>query len=236
MIIGLLQCGHVPDEVSAEEGPYERLYSALIEGHGFTLRTFSVVDGVFPDGPGAADAWLVSGSRHGAYEVHPWIPPLEALLRQIRDAGQPLVGICFGHQIIAQAFGGTVEKFAGGWSIGRKDYRINGIPVALNAWHQDQVTGLPDGATVIGASDFCANAVITYGDHILTMQPHPEFPASVVDKLIQHRSDTVPAPLKDAAATALTDPIDNVRIGDWIAAVLKGTPATQAHLPEKATA
>jgi GMP synthase (glutamine-hydrolysing) len=236
MILGLLQCGHVPDEVAADEGPYESLYAGLVAGHGFTLKTFSVVDGVFPDGPGAAEAWLVSGSKHGAYEDHPWIPPLEALLRDIRAAGKPLVGICFGHQIIAQAFGGTVEKFPGGWSIGRQAYRIDGTDVALNAWHQDQVTALPEGAKVIGSSEFCANAVLTYGDHVLTMQPHPEFPASVVEKLIAHRSDTVPAPLKDAATAALPAPVDNARIGDWIAAVLKGTPVAQAPLSKDAAA
>jgi len=236
MILGLLQCGHVPDEVAHDEGPYAALYADLVAGHGFDLQTYSVVDGDFPTGPDAAGAWLVSGSKHGAYEDHPWIAPLEALLRDIRAAGKPLVGICFGHQIIAQAFGGTVEKFPGGWSIGRQGYRIGGNAVSLNAWHQDQVTGLPEGAQVIGASDFCANAVITYGDHVLTMQPHPEFPASVVDKLIQHRSDTVPGPLKDAAKSALPEPVDNARIGDWIAEVLKGTPVAQARLREEAPA
>jgi len=236
MILGLLQCGHVPDEVAAEEGPYEALYGGLVDGHGFTVKTFSVVDGVFPEGPGAADAWLVSGSKHGAYEDHAWIPPLEALLRDIRASGKPLVGICFGHQIIAQAFGGTVEKFPGGWSIGRQAYRIGDISVALNAWHQDQVTALPEGAQVIGSSDFCANAVLTYGDHILTMQPHPEFPASVVQKLIAHRSETVPATLKDAATAALPAPVDNARVGDWIATVLKGTPVAQAPLSKDAAA
>jgi len=236
MILGLLQCGHVPDQVADDEGPYASIYGALVDGHGFEMKTFSVVDGVFPDGPDAADAWLVSGSKHGAYEDHTWIPPLEALLRDIRAAGKPLVGICFGHQIIAQAFGGRVEKFAGGWCIGRQSYRIGAQAVALNAWHQDQVTRLPDGAKVIGTSDFCANAALTYGDHILTMQPHPEFPASVIDKLLRHRSDTVPAPLKDTARAALGKPVDNARIGDWIAAVLKGTPVTRVTQSEKASA
>ncbi|MEM7722136.1 MAG: type 1 glutamine amidotransferase [Pseudomonadota bacterium] len=236
MILGILQCGHVPEQVRDDEGPYETLYANLVAGHGLTPRTFSVVDGIFPGGPEEADAWLVTGSKHGAYEDHPWIPPLEALLRDIRDSGQPLVGICFGHQIIAQAFGGTVEKFDGGWSIGRQTYRIGGAEAALNAWHQDQIVTLPDGATKLGQSDFCANAVLTYGDRILTMQPHPEFPNSVVEKLLDHRSDTVPEPLKSQARAALDAPVANALIGDWIAAVLKGAPAHHVPFAPKASA
>lgn len=236
MILGILQCGHVPDQVRDDEGPYETLYGNLVTGHGFTPKTFSVVDGHFPDGPQDADAWLVTGSKHGAYEDHAWIAPLETLLRDIRATNKPLVGICFGHQIIAQAFGGTVEKFADGWSIGRTTYRIGNTEIALNAWHQDQIVALPDGATKIGQSDFCTNAVLAYGDRILTMQPHPEFPNSVVEKLLDHRSETVPDPLKTQARADLKKPVANALIGDWIAAVLKGAPATQIPFATKASA
>jgi GMP synthase (glutamine-hydrolysing) len=236
MHIGILQTGHVPDEVAARDGTYSELFARLFAHRDFTFTTWSVVDMEFPADPGEAEGWLVTGSRHGAYEDHPWIAPLEDLIRAIRDAGKPLVGICFGHQIIAQALGGRVEKFAGGWAVGRKTYQIGGREVALNAWHQDQVVELPPGAQVLGGNDFTCNAVLAMGDHILTVQPHPEFPASVVEMLAEHRAATVPAPLVEAARANLPLPTENRLIADWLADVLEGAPATRIPFAEKARA
>lgn len=236
MILGILQSGHVPPEVAARDGTYTELFGRLFSHRGYELRTYSVVDMDFPDSPEDADAWLVTGSRHGAYEDHAFIPPLEDLIRAIRDAGRPLVGICFGHQIIAQALGGRVEKFAGGWSVGHHAYTIGDCPVSLNAWHQDQVVALPDGATVLGHSDFTKNAVIAHGPRILTVQPHPEFPASVVEELMLHRAPTVPGHLLDRVRATLHQPTDNRLISDWLADVLEGADATDIPFAAKASA
>jgi len=154
MKIGILRTGHSPDGMIDSHGNYDTMFERLLEGHDFTFETFSVVDGEFPAGPQDADGWLITGSKHGAYEDHAWISPLEDLIRAIHAADKPLIGVCFGHQIIAQALGGKVEKFAGGWSVGRTDYTLDGAPIALNAWHQDQVVVLPQSARVVGQSDF----------------------------------------------------------------------------------
>ncbi len=114
MLIGILQCGHFPEDLQGESGDYDAMFERLLAGENFDYATYNVVDGDFPEGPEACDGWLITGSRHGAYEDHDWIPPLEDLIRAIRDAGRPLVGVCFGHQIIAQALGGKVVKFDGG--------------------------------------------------------------------------------------------------------------------------
>ena len=224
MKIGILQTGHSPDEVRGDLGDYSDMFARLLGGHGFDFVTFNVVDGEFPAGPEDADGWLITGSKHGAYEDHPWIAPLEALIRAIRDAGKPLIGVCFGHQIIAQALGGKVEKFKGGWAVGPTAYDFGGETLTLNAWHQDQVTVLPEGATVLASNDFCANAALAYGDTILTIQPHPEFGKPLIDGLITHRAPgVVPADQIAAARDKLDMPLDSARFADRMAAFLKRT-------------
>ena len=226
MIIGILQTGHLPDEIQAANGNIDIVFQRLLGGRGYEFRVFRVVDMDFPDSPDDADGWLITGSKHGAYDDLPWIPRLEAFIRDIRDAGSPLVGICFGHQIIAQALGGRVEKFAGGWSIGRQSYDFDGETMALNAWHQDQVVALPQGAAVLGRSDMCENAMISYGDRIFTVQAHPEFGPDLVQGLITHRGQGVlPDALLDDARAGLTQPVHNAAMADRLAAVLeKGRP------------
>ncbi|KAA2313178.1 type 1 glutamine amidotransferase [Pseudooceanicola sediminis] len=224
MKIGILQTGHAPDDLRATIGDYPKLFAQLLDGHGFTFETYAVVDGIFPDGPLACDGWLITGSRHGAYEDHDWIPPLEDLIRAIRDTGRPMVGVCFGHQIIAKALGGKVEKFSGGWSVGSTRYSGELGEATLNAWHQDQVTQVPQGARVVASSPFCENAALLYGDQIYTVQAHPEFTAPVVASLLATRAPgVVPPDLIEAATRAVDTPTTAQAEADRMAALFKGT-------------
>ncbi len=230
MHIGILQTGHTPDAMIEDFPDYGSLFTKLLDGHGFTFSIYSVVDMVFPEAITVCDGWLITGSRHGAYEDHPWIPPLEAFIRDCYEHRIPLVGICFGHQIVAQALGGKVEKFQGGWSVGRRTYEFEDMgELAINAWHQDQVVEKPAAARTIASNDFCAYAALVYDDRILSIQPHPEFGPDFIDGLIRTRGKGVVPDDRLAAATLQLDaPLDSNVIADRIAAFFK-QPRAAAH-------
>ncbi len=222
MLIGILQTGLAPDALSPEMGDYPDMFARLLDGHGFTFQTFRVVDGVFPPSVTTCDGWLITGSRHGVYEDHAWLPPLEDFIRAAFAARVPLVGICFGHQIIAQAMGGRVEQFKGGWAVGATDYDFGGTTLTLNAWHRDQVVQAPASATVIARNEFCANAALLYDDRAFTVQAHPEFAPDFVDGLMKTRGKgLVPDDLMAAANARLTDPLSDKSIAAQIAAFFK---------------
>lgn len=222
MKIGILVAGHAPEEMQPDYGDYGQIFSRLLGGHGFTFDIYNVVDNEFPVSAESADGWLVTGSKHGAYEDHDWIPPLEDLLRAAYAKSVPIIGICFGHQVLAQALGGKVVKFDGGWSVGATEYQMADKSVTLNAWHQDQVTVLPKDATVIGHTDFCKNAFLSYGDRALTFQPHPEFEAGFIGDLMKIRGrGLIPDEILNHAKSQLEKPNSNSVIVDQITTFFK---------------
>lgn len=222
MRIGILQTGLAPEALAPEMGDYPDMFARLLDGHGFTFRTWKVVEGDFPASVHDADGWLITGSRHGVYEDHPWIPPLEQFIRDSFAQRVPVVGICFGHQIVAQAMGGKVERYAGGWAVGATDYDFGGETIRLNAWHRDQVVQAPPGAKVIAANDFCSNAALLYDDRALTVQAHPEFRPEFVDGLMRTRGKgLVPDEVMAEAAARLDMPLQDRTMAGRIAAFFK---------------
>lgn len=221
MLIGILQTGYAPDALRTA-GDYPDMFARLLEGHGFRFRTWRVVDMEFPESVSDCDGWLITGSRHGVYEDLPFIKPLEQFIRAAFAAKVPVAGICFGHQIMAQALGGTVEKYAGGWSTGPTDYDFGGETLRMNAWHQDQITTPPPGASVIATSPFCAFAGLAYDDRGFSVQAHPEFADEFVEGLIDTRGrGVVPDPVLDAARAKLGQPLDSALIAAQIADFFK---------------
>ncbi|MDT1064497.1 type 1 glutamine amidotransferase [Paracoccus sp. CPCC 101403] len=228
MRIGILKCGQSPELLRGELGDYDTMFEQLLDGRGFEFTSYHVENMQFPASVHDADGWLLTGSRHGAYEDHPFIRPLEAFIRDAYAAHVPMVGICFGHQIIAQALGGKVEKFGGGWSVGAQDYDFGGEPVTLNAWHQDQVVTRPEGAQVAATNGFCENAALIYDDRAFTVQAHPEFPDAFIQGLIETRAKgVVPEPLLDRARARMGGPRQSSVMADRIETFFKAPRATQ---------
>lgn len=223
MKIGILQTGLCPPDLVEEHGEYDEMFARFLDGNGFDFTSYKVVENMFPASVSDADGWLITGSKHGAYEDHDWIPPLENFLREAYSKNIPIVGICFGHQILAQALGGKVEKFSGGWAVGKQTYALDetGSNVELMAWHQDQVTGLPPDATVIGSSPFCRYAALAYGNKALTVQPHPEFGLEFVEALFEARKEMLPDEVAARQKDDHTGPLDSATIAKMMAQVLK---------------
>jgi GMP synthase (glutamine-hydrolysing) len=232
MKIGILQTGRAPEELRQKHGDYDGMFARLLAADGFEFEAYPVLEGVFPAGPDACDAWVITGSRHGVYEDHPWIPPLEYLLREAYAKDIPIVGICFGHQILAQALGGKVEKFAGGWDVGLTTYEVtnevgDAETLRLNAWHQDQVVRPPNDARVIGSTDFCKYAALAYGKKALTIQPHPEFNAGYMRDLIEARRDVLPGDVAERGLASVSPETDSTRFAEWVIGFLRS--ARQEH-------
>jgi GMP synthase-like glutamine amidotransferase len=220
MRIGILQTGQAPEPLRkrAGLGDYPDLFVRLLAGHGFDFRTWHVEAMEFPSSIHDVEGWLITGSRHGVYEDHAFIPPLEQLIRKAMAAGVPVAGICFGHQIMARAMGGRVEKWPGGWAVGPQDYDFGGSPVRLNAWHQDQVISPPPGAEVAATNPFCPHAALRYGAHGFSLQAHPEFDDAFIAGLIETRGrGVVPEDRIAAAEAGRGSPSDAARVADMIA-------------------
>ncbi|MFT3687605.1 type 1 glutamine amidotransferase [Paenirhodobacter sp.] len=218
MLIGILQTGQSPETLRETNGDYPDMFQRILANRGLTFRTYDVAGMDFPKDIHDCDGWLITGSRFGAYEDHPFIPPLEEFIRRAIGAKVPVVGICFGHQIIAQAMGGKVEKFPGGWAIGAQDYTFDGQRVTLNAWHQDQVTQRPEGAEAIACNDFCENAALIYGDTAFTVQAHPEFDDTFIKGMLDQRAPgVVPDALIERAVQRVADPKSSDLLADRIA-------------------
>jgi len=215
MKIGILQVGKAPEESIDIYGSYAEMFIALLDPkkQSFDFKIFEICDDEFPLSCDECDGWIITGSRHGVYESIPWIKQLSQLIVDIVNSNSPLLGICFGHQIIAQALGGKVEKSAKGWGVGFDTYKLAdkthymdnlNSEIMLNIMHQDQVTIPPKGAIVYAASDFCQCAGFYVDDKVLTIQAHPEF---LVDfnkaLLIQRSSSVIPKEIVDPALVEL---------------------------------
>jgi GMP synthase-like glutamine amidotransferase len=226
MKIGILQTGRPPEQLLPKHGDYAQMFSRLLAGRGLTFESYAVLDGVFPASIEAADGWLITGSRHGVYERHDWIAPLEAFIRNSFAGGIPVVGICFGHQIMAQALGGKVEKFKGGWAVGNIEYAFrDAAPMQLMTWHQDQVIEPPAEAVPFAHTDFCRYAALSYGAKGLSLQAHPEFDDAFMRDLLATRGEILPGNIRMEAMETLSGPASASRAADLIASCFQSERA-----------
>ncbi len=225
--IGLLVCGHVHRDALDLGGDYPELFGALFAPLGAEIVPFDLVAGEGPSGRAELDAidlWMTSPARASVTDDDAWIRDAEALVRRLVAQGRPFAGICFGHQLLATALGGRVERAATGWGVGAHTYDV----VAPQPWmdrserftliasHEDQVVELPPGATLLATSSHCPVAMFAVGDRAIGLQPHPEFTAALSRRLTGMRRDLIGEQRADVALASLTTPLDRERVAGWL--------------------
>lgn len=219
MKIAVLETGVPPPPLADEFGSYPDMFARLL-GSGFEIETFDVQADQLPE-RGTHAAYLVTGSPAGVYDPLPWIAPLQSFIRAAADA--KMVGVCFGHQVMAEALGGRVEKSHRGWGAGLHRYDLvhaqpwldGGGQIAIPASHQDQVVRQPPNTAVLAKSVFTPFAALAWTDRpAISFQFHPEFSPGYAKALIEKRYDRVNDP--EAAIASLDAPNDNARVGGWI--------------------
>ncbi len=231
--IGILVCDEVAAPLVAQHGQYIDMFARLLAATGIEveLRGYRVHADEFPPSVDSCDAYIVSGSRRSVYEDLPWIKRLGEFLLALHAARRRTVGICFGHQLIGQTFGGRAEKASGGWGLGRHAAQVleaapwmqpPAASYALYAVHQDQVTVLPPGARRLATSAHCENAMFVLDDVLLGVQAHPEFPRDYARAITENKRGIAPDAVVDRALPSFTDEVDAELIARWIVAFLRG--------------
>jgi GMP synthase-like glutamine amidotransferase len=219
--LGIIQCDEVRSELKDVYGDYDQMIINAIrrtnpEIIGITYRVF---DGKLPYSVDDCDGWIATGSRYSVNDNNSWTRRLENFVRDIFEASRPLVGICYGMQMIARALGGTVQLSASGWGIGVKTSQIHrreqwidnalGDAVNLLVSHKEQVTSLPRNGFCIASSDTCLNSIIRVGSSMVGFQGHPEFSYEYARAMMDLRRDVIPAQTMKAGLDSLQIMVDN---------------------------
>jgi GMP synthase-like glutamine amidotransferase len=225
MKLAILETGRPPEPLADQFGSYPDMFARLV-GPAFDIETFDVEKGELPE-PAAHHAYLLTGSPAGVYDPLPWIAPLMDFIRSAN--AQKMIGVCFGHQVMAQALGGEVIKSPKGWAAGLNRYEVvhpqrwtNGErQIAIPASHQEHVVVQPPNTNVVARSDFTPFAALAWSDRpAISFQFHPEFSVGYAKALIEKRFDRVNDP--EGALASLDAPNDNQAVAGWIRNFLNG--------------
>lgn len=234
MKVTIIETGRAPGRLSEDFPRYPRMFEALLSAAdaGLRFETVSLVEGEALPDAAACEGVLITGSPAGVYDATPWMEPLRRFVRAAFAVETPMVGVCFGHQIIADAMGGDVRKSEKGWGVGRHTYQLlqhrpwmagAGASVSLAVSHQDQVITPPEGAVTLARSAHTEHAMLAYTQApVMSLQGHPEFEDDFVAALYAARRGRLSDAQVDGAIASLGRAHDNARVGQWMASFLRG--------------
>ena len=234
MKIGILQADSVLPEFQKEHGDYPDMFGRTLggAGSGIQFETYPVVQGGYPSHPDECDGYVITGSTKSVYDDEPWINDLSDYIQQLHDERKKMVGVCFGHQLVAQLLGGKTEAAEQGWGVGIHQCRVISEPgfmdpavdsFGLLVSHKDQVTVLPPGSQLLATSEFCPNAMFVIDDHILALQGHPEFTRGYARALMQMRAKLLGEKTLHAGIESLQHDLDSDLVSSWIIRFIAGT-------------
>ncbi len=234
-MIGIIECGKNRSEWLSEHGDFADWFPPFLQ-HAYAAEAFAVYkahQGDIPKSADACDAWLLTGSPLSVYDNPPWQQELAEFLVAAVER-RPVVGICYGHQLLHQVLGGKVEK-APHWGVGLHTYAIHDMPewlpervrkaskggLRLIALHQDQVSVPAPESRVLAGNASCPIGITTIGRNVLTIQAHPEMTPELAKAIYTlHRRDIGEA-IADRAALSLAVKADSQLAADWIVAFLR---------------
>ncbi|MDE2333435.1 MAG: hypothetical protein KGK10_02735, partial [Rhodospirillales bacterium] len=237
MRIAILENDRLPEGLAPAGMRFADYYERMLRAAepAVVCDVFHTPAGEYPEDFANYDAVILTGSHADAFADEPWIVELRRRVTALIAAGTKLVGICFGHQVLGLCLGAPVGRAACGFTIGRVAYRWHGCAGAtagaarygLLASHQDQVKALPPGAELLASSELCPVAGFTYGGHVLSLQPHPEFDEAILANIAERLRDSL-GERADAALASMAEPHEGAAIGAMIAAFINGEQARQA--------
>jgi len=247
MKIGLLECDHVREEFRHIAGDYRDMFPALFLplAPDWEFVFYDVANGYFPASTDDCDAYLCTGSKYSVYDDEPWIHQLKEFINDLNKTNKPFVGVCFGHQMLAEALGGKVQKTEVGWCVGVHEFTVHSLhftikdnqksdfkyqtsnrtdgPVQhlnLLMMCQDQVVQLPADSIVLASTEDCPVAMFRVGGRMLGIQAHPEFTVAYEEALLRSRVGRIGVEKVDKALKSLSQPLDSVvmaqRVVDFI--------------------
>lgn len=237
MRLTIVQTGDVPEPLRDNFGPYPVMFERMFDstGNDFTYDVVRVDDNSLLPDPSRIEGIVITGSPAGVYEDHAWLPPLRAFIRRAYEAKTPMLGVCFGHQIMADALGGEVRKSEKGWGLGRHSYRVASRPtfmadapetLSIACSHQDQVIVPPAEAELILASEFTPNAGLFYkSGKALSFQPHPEFLDDYAMALVELRRGRAPDEVVEQGVASFAQTSDSTQMADYIGKFFRGISA-----------